>query len=510
MTHTMKSTQQLHIPALLCALLTVFALVMPSATQAQTSVCAGEEVCLTITARGAITWQQSLDSINWSAVPNGSNDTLCVFPGLSSWYRAEVNEGTCDPIWSDPEFIEVFPGIAVDAGPDAGICFGDSAALGGSPSGIGGTGTLTYAWTPAAGLSNANVPNPMASPVFSTDYVLTVTDSVGCSNSDTVSVTLFGPPVVDAGQDTTISCTSSVTLGGNPTASAGAGGYTYSWTPTNGLSSATVANPMATPGGTTSYICTVTDSLGCVGRDTVTITTTGQSSGTVTFAYTGAVQQWIVPASCVDSITADVYGAQGGSNWVSNDNFGGRVTADFAVNPGDTLWIYVGQQPTTTAGGWNGGGSGENAGKGGGGASDIRVGGQTLNDRLIVAGGGGGAGFWSNQHVVGGQGGGLSGTAGYRNVPTTLGGDPGTQTSSGNGTCVTFNNPSVAGGFGFGGNVSGCGCEGYGGGGGWYGGAGSGNCRGGGGGSGYTAPSAANVVHVTGVRTGNGQVIISW
>jgi hypothetical protein len=68
----------------------------------------------------------------------------------------------------------------------------------------------------------------------------------------------------------------------------------------------------------------------------------------------------------------------------------------------------------------------------------------------------------------------------------------------------------MAGGFGFGGAPSGCGCEGYGGGGGWYGGAGSGNCRGGGGGSSYTDPSATNVIHTQGVNVGHGSITISW
>lgn len=231
--------------------------------------------------------------------------------------------------------------------------------------------------------------------------------------------------------------------------------------------------------------------------------------GTDTFSFTGAPQFWIVPAG-VNQVTIEARGAQGGSNWINNNNFGGIVTADFAVTPGDTLHIYVGGQPTTITGGYNGGGNGEGAGKGGGGASDVRIGGTAMSDRVIVGGGAGGAGYWSNQHVVGGVGGGLTGGPGYRSTTGTPGGDPGTQTGSGNGTCVSLNNPVCTGGFGFGGSSISCGCEGYGGGGGWYGGAGSGNCRGGGGGSGYTLPSATNVNHQSGVQTGHGLVILSY
>lgn len=231
---------------------------------------------------------------------------------------------------------------------------------------------------------------------------------------------------------------------------------------------------------------------------------------TSTFSYTGAEQTYVVPNG-VTSIIVDAYGAQGGANWASNDNYGGHVQAEIAVTPGTTIFVYVGGQPSGISGGWNGGGAGETAGQGGGGASDIRIGGNGLTDRVVVAGAGGGAGYWSSQHVIGGAGGGLIGANGSRtDFVTAPGGEGGTQSGSGNGTCASLNNPICAGGFGYGGAPSGCGCEGYGGGGGWYGGAGSGNCRGGGGGSSYTIPSATNVVHNQGVRLGHGEISISY
>ncbi|MDA8648369.1 T9SS type A sorting domain-containing protein [bacterium] len=239
-------------------------------------------------------------------------------------------------------------------------------------------------------------------------------------------------------------------------------------------------------------------------------TDTCSAGGFQSFNYTGAQQTWVVPAG-VTSINVDASGAQGGSNSATNVNYGGRVQADLPVTPGTTIYIYVGEQPNGLTGGWNGGGNGETLGQGGGGASDIRIGGTTLTDRLIVAGGGGGGGFWSGEEVHGGLGGGLVGGNGYRtSYVASPGGEGGTQAASGNGTCISLNNPAVSGGFGFGGVPSGCGCEGYGGGGGWYGGAGSGNCRGGGGGSSYTDPSATNVIHTQGNQSGHGSITISW
>ncbi len=233
---------------------------------------------------------------------------------------------------------------------------------------------------------------------------------------------------------------------------------------------------------------------------------------TYDFAYTGAEEPWTVPAG-ITSLAVTLEGAQGGSSYAANTNYGGKLEATLAVTPGDVLHLYVGGQPTGTAGGFNGGGNGESGGRGGGGATDVRRGGNALADRVLVAGGGGGAGFWSgsNTEVVGGKGGGLSGEGGYR-APNDPGGQPGTQSGSGTGTCVTFDNPAMSGGLGFGGSPSSCGCDGYGGGGGYYGGAGSGNCRGGGGGSAFTAAAGVtDVVHtVGGAQPGNGRIRIHF
>ena len=239
------------------------------------------------------------------------------------------------------------------------------------------------------------------------------------------------------------------------------------------------------------------------------VVNTCSSAASTTFAFTGSVQSYVVPAG-VTSLTFEAWGAQGGANWVNNVNYGGYSKGVFTVVPSQTLQIFVGGQATSILGGFNGGGNGESAGRGGGGGTDIRVSPYALADRIIVAGGGGGAGYWSNLHVVGGVGGGLVGGDGYRNTIADPGGVGGSQTQAGPfGTCSSFSNPAVAGSLGVGGSVTGCGCEGYGGGGGYYGGAGSGNCRGGGGGSGYLLPTATGTNFTSGINIGNGKVVIT-
>lgn len=48
--------------------------------------------------------------------------------------------------------------------------------------------------------------------------------------------------------------------------------YSYSWSPTTGLSNPTIKNPMASPSTTTNYVVTVSDTSGAIATDTVKVT----------------------------------------------------------------------------------------------------------------------------------------------------------------------------------------------------------------------------------------------
>lgn len=155
---------------------------------------------------------------------------------------------------------------------------------------------------------------------------------------------------------------------------------------------------------------------------------------TQNFGYTGGVQTWVAPYT--GTITLEVWGARGGySSPSAAGGKGGYAKGNINVTAGQTIYIYVGGaggdniSVNGTGGGWNGGG---NVGiktsghcGGGGGATDIRVGGTSLNNRVIVAGGGGGAGSGSLINCYGGYGGGVNG------------GDGGLKSGSGTGSGAT-------------------------------------------------------------------------
>ncbi|MEM7392974.1 MAG: hypothetical protein AAF492_11570, partial [Verrucomicrobiota bacterium] len=88
------------------------------------------------------------------------------------------------------------------------------------------------------------------------------------------SVTQAPPPVADAGSNQAACVGSTVTIGGNPTASGGNGGpYVISWHPTTGLSDPSASNPVVSVTNSIVYQVTVTEpATGESASDNVTVT----------------------------------------------------------------------------------------------------------------------------------------------------------------------------------------------------------------------------------------------
>jgi gliding motility-associated-like protein len=148
------------------------------------------------------------------------------------------------------------PVITVDS--NKSVCLGQSVQLQAG-------GGATYVWTPTAGLSCATCANPVATPSTTTTYKVTGTNSFGCSDSATVTITVKPLPDIIA------ATTQSICIGATAQLQA-TGGTSYVWTPSTGLSCTTCANPTATPTATTTYTVTGTGSNGCTDTGVVTIT----------------------------------------------------------------------------------------------------------------------------------------------------------------------------------------------------------------------------------------------
>lgn len=127
------------------------------------------------------------------------------------------------------------------------------------------SGAATYSWTPAAGLSNTAIANPVATPAINTEYIVTGTNAYGCTAKDTVNINLFSIPTVMADRTLNICPGISVQLSANNTLTS------WSWTPATGLSNTAISDPIATPAVNTEYTVTATTTDGCTVKDTINV-----------------------------------------------------------------------------------------------------------------------------------------------------------------------------------------------------------------------------------------------
>lgn len=164
----------------------------------------------------------------------------------------------------------------VNAGLDYTVCDNSTTVLNGS-------GASTYVW-------NNNVTNNVAFLVTETaTYTVTGTDANGCVNTDSITVTANPLPLVDAGNNIEQCGEQTVTL-----TATGATAFAWSGNIVNGTS-------FDAPFGTSVYIVTGVDALGCSNTDAVTVTIYATPTATinaidaVTLQATpaGATYQWI-------------------------------------------------------------------------------------------------------------------------------------------------------------------------------------------------------------------------
>lgn len=111
------------------------------------------------------------------------------------------------------------------------------------------SGGSSYKWSPAEGLSDPNIANPIATPNQSTNYTVTISNG-SCSTTNSILVNIISPAVANAGPDKKVLNGQSITLNGS---TKGDGILEYYWTPTTYLDDPTKLNPIATPSADMSY-----------------------------------------------------------------------------------------------------------------------------------------------------------------------------------------------------------------------------------------------------------------
>lgn len=208
-------------------------------------VCAGST--LQLQAKGAVDYFWAPPgAVNNAFIPNPT-----ITPVQDIWLEVTGTVGICVDV--DSAFVRIVsPTMDLVALNPTEICQGSSVQLQANNN-VNNTGLV---WTPAIGLDDQTIENPLATPQFTTTYTATV-NIAGCSASDQVTIlvdTLFFPQV---SKDTTICQNYPVQLANVLNSTTG-----YEWTPSTWLDDPGSSGPVAIPDVTTTYTLTATSSSG--------------------------------------------------------------------------------------------------------------------------------------------------------------------------------------------------------------------------------------------------------
>ena len=200
----------------------------------------------------------------------------------------------CSNTASDNMTVNPLPVIVLA---DKAICTGTTSTF------DAGAGYASYAWS---GLGSGNTQTTNAATAGT--YTITVSDALGCTNSDNATLTFNPLPKPDLGNDTAVCQGQNLVL--NPKT---LNSLNYSWTPGSTISSTLPVN------ATGKYKVTVSDGIGCKGSDSVfvqvhalptvdlgndiTLCDNDFDKATLTAKYSGTkLLQWSTLENNVDSI----------------------------------------------------------------------------------------------------------------------------------------------------------------------------------------------------------------
>ncbi len=103
-------------------------------------------------------------------------------PPVTTVYTLMVSDNSCNTDSSFAVYVTVIPAAKIFASKSNDINCNKPFAQ------LSVTGSTNYIWTPAYGLNNDSIPNPIANPAYTITYIVTATDSAICNGKDSVTV----------------------------------------------------------------------------------------------------------------------------------------------------------------------------------------------------------------------------------------------------------------------------------------------------------------------------------
>jgi gliding motility-associated-like protein len=221
---------------------------------ANDTICLNQSIQLIASGGTGYSWSPAF-TLNIAGISNP-----VATPAATTTYTVVVT-GANKCVNSDSVKISIKPAQPFTVSPGIATCINGKAQLNAG----GGT---SYLWSPSALLNNAAIANPVATVASNTLFTVIIKDDV-CNLADTLFTNVttdLALPNIAAAKSNDMDCVfNSVQLSVT-------GADVYIWTPATDLSSAVIANPVASPVVTRQYKVVGTNSItNCSSSDTITV-----------------------------------------------------------------------------------------------------------------------------------------------------------------------------------------------------------------------------------------------
>lgn len=223
-------------------------------TIADNSLCQGDSILLTTTSNAT--------GFQWSPALSVNN------AGIQSPYFTDIvsqqmivtgTNNVTGCFKKDTVNITVKPIPIIQTISDTALCGPHNVVLNTS-------GGQTYSWSPATGLTNPAIANPIFNGTATQTYIVTGTAANACKAKDTVTITVNAQPVVNSINDITICRGDSLQLTTVSDATSN------QWSPALSVNNPSITSPWFTDTISQQMIITGSNATGCFDKDTVNIT----------------------------------------------------------------------------------------------------------------------------------------------------------------------------------------------------------------------------------------------
>ena len=255
------------------------------------TICVGIPTTLTASGGGTYVWNNGFIS-----------SSINVSPTADSTYSVIVDAGGCFDTTDITVIVNQLPIVTITSAGNNTVCIGSTDTL-------TATGGSTYSWS-----TGSSSDTTVISPATNTNYIVTVTDTNGCINTDNISILVNNLPTVS------ITSSSNSVCQGNSTTLTALGGGSYQWN--NGLTTSAIS---VSPTTDSTYVVTVTNTAGC--EDT---------ASTFVQVLSNPIANITGQAVICDQESTTLTGNGGGSYlWNTSD-----TTQSITITPNDTT-IYT-------------------------------------------------------------------------------------------------------------------------------------------------------------------------